>query len=145
MKKQMYLTIPITIDMNELSDQADPEVIQERIRRIPVLHGSAPEAAQRQWLMDRWAAQVKLQRALQTSTDHFVQFCKALALQDLSADFAHESDLNQALFPLIEQLGLIEDFFPDGLPHDSALVETTLDILEATKISFGDPSCNFIA
>ncbi len=143
MKQQLLLTIPVEIEMSYLSASDEDQFVLHAMNRSPIQIGREPLKANTTWFKKRWRSQVALQQALRDSPQDLLQFLGTVAIQDLTSSVGGEiaiKSLNDALLPIIRHLGLENDFFPQSMNAEVALVDTALDLLESVQVNFGVPS-----
>lgn len=142
MNQQLILTIPVEIEMSDLSASDEGQFVRQAMNRCPIQIGREPLMANTTWFTQRWRSQVALQQALRDSPPDLLQFLGTVALQDLASPVGElqVKSLTDTLFPTIKRLELENEFFPLGMDADAALVETALELLNSVQVNFGVPS-----
>lgn len=148
-KKTLFLTIPVEVEINELKAEDEFKFVSEQMQRADIQeNGFAPEE-NRRWFIDYWRANCALQKALLESPQDLLRFVGTLAGQQLeSSIFPGDKDgmplnsLEEAISPIIERLGLTKQFFPDTPYMLTGLDETALDVTEAVQVQLGAPTAH---
>lgn len=149
-KKTLFLTIPVEVEINELSAADEFKFVSEQMQRADIKKNGFTPEENRRWFIDYWRANCALQKALLESPQDLLRFAGTLAGQQLESSIFPGggkeglplNSLTEALSPIIERLGLTKQFFPDDPYMLTGLEETALDVTEAVQVQLGAPTAH---
>lgn len=148
-KKTLFLTIPVDVEISELNAADEFKFVSEQMQRADIaINGFTPEE-NRRWFIDYWRANCALQKALLDSPQDMLRFIGTLAGQHLESSIFSGgkgglplNTLTEAVSPIIDRLGLTKQFLPNDPHMLPGLGETALDVIEAVQVQLRAPTAD---